>query len=380
MPPISDGQRRAVLALKDALRRAGVEDANPTPEAGEALLLWIDAVDATSKAQRREVRKKTEIAEAIIATAPRPGSGSAAADEAPWRRLEDACRRVEQEIRAPASLRARLDEGRRSMMPRLEHATRERLVPLVTIRRGHLQAELDPVGVKALQDELPGWLTAWSEYAYGWYDTDFDRVVEDAWSPREGALPLAAPRLPDLVPPVLAADLRFPVISMQKEQSSTLGGVFRHGRQGMMMVVGAVGLAGATSLRDDPWFIGAVTIGSLYLGFSQATAERDKQRQTLETDVRSRADQSTRDMLRVWLDRVTDKLNEDARSQLQTRRTAFVAWYRETAAPAQERSRAAAQKTADDIDKARRELPKLQERGRDLEKVDEAIKAARSFG
>jgi hypothetical protein len=294
--------------------------------------------------------------------------------------LEEACRRVEQELRAPSTLRARLDEGRRSMMPRLEHATREKLVPVITEQGGQLRAELDPAGVAALQGELPGWLKAWTEYAYRWYDTDVDRLVDDAWNPREGGLPVPSPRFADLVAPTLASDLRFPVINLQKEQPTTLGGVFRHGRQGMMVLLGMVGLAGASGmqLKNNPLFLGAVAIGAVYVGWSQATAEREKQRETLENDVRNRAEQATRDMLRVWLDRVTDKLNEDARTQLQGRRTAFVQWYRDQVVPAQEKSRAHAQKSAEEVERHRRELPKLQERVRELARVEEALRAARS--
>jgi hypothetical protein len=377
MAAFSDAQRRVVNALSDALRRAGV-DAPPAVTDTEALSGWLDAVEGAWKPLQREARKKTEVSEAIVSTAPRPGLGVGSVDEAPWRRLEEACRRVEQEIRAPSTLRARLDEGRRSMMPRLEHATREKLVPIITERDGQLRAELDPAGVAALQAELPGWLKAWTEYAYRWYDTDVDRLVEDAWNPRDGGLPVPSPRFADLVAPTLSSDIRFPVINLQKEQLSTLGGVFRHGRQGMMMLLGVVGIAGGSELRSNPLFIGAVAIGAVYVGWSQATAEREKQRETLENDVRSRAEQSTRDMLRVWLDRVTDKLNEDARTQLQGRRAAFVQWYRDQVVPAQEKSRANVQKAAEEVERHRRELPKLQERLRELAKVEEALRAARS--
>lgn len=377
MAAFSEAQRRAVTALSDTLRRAGV-DAPPPVTDTEALSGWLDAVESAWKALQREARKKAEVSEAIVSTAPRPGVGATSADEAPWRRLEEACRRIEQEIRAPSTLRARLDEGRRSMMPRLEHATREKLVPIITEHDGQLRAELDPAGVAALQAELPGWLKAWTEYAYRWYDTDVDRLVEDAWNPRDGGLPVPSPRFADLVAPTLASDIRFPVINLQKEQPSTLGGVFRHGRQGMMMLLGVVGLAGGSELRSNPLFIGAVAIGAVYVGWSQATAEREKQRETLENDVRNRAEQATRDMLRVWLDRVTDKLNEDARTQLQGRRAAFVQWYRDQVVPAQEKSRATAQKSAEEVERHRRELPKLQERVRELAKVEEALRAARS--
>lgn len=377
MAAFSEAQRRALTAVSEALRRAGV-DAPPPVTDPEALSGWLDALENAWKPLQREARKKAEVSEAIVSTAPRPGVGAASADEAPWRRLEEACRRVEQEIRAPSTLRARLDEGRRSMMPRLEHATREKLVPIITVHRGQLRAELDPAGVAALQAELPGWLKAWTEYAYRWYDTDVDRLVEDAWNPRDGGLPVPSPRFPDLAAPTLSSDIRFPVINLQKEQPSTLGGVFRHGRQGMMMLLGVVGLAGGSELRSNPLFIGAVAIGAVYVGWSQATAEREKQRETLENDVRNRAEQATRDMLRVWLDRVTDKLNEDARTQLQGRRAAFVLWYREQVVPAQERSRASSQRSAEEIERHRRELPRLQERVRELAKVEEALRAARS--
>jgi len=383
---LSDAQRRAVSALRDVLRRVSLEEPAPAPDSAEGLAPWLDAVEAAWKPLSRETRKKLEVAEALIANAPRPGLGAPSADEAPWRRLEEACRRVEQELRAPASLRPRLEEGRRSMLPRVEHATREKLVPVVTEEEGKLRAELDPAGVQALQGELPGWLKAWTEYAYRWYDTDFDRIVEDAWNPREGGLPVPAPRFADLVAPTVAGDLRFPVIHLQKEQPSTLGGVFRHGRNGMMMLLGVAGLVTRSDAAKDAGFSSGsglvlllALVGAVYIGWSQATTEREKQRETLENDVRNRAEQATRDMLRVWLDRVTDKLAEDARTQLQARRAAFVQWYRDQVIPAQERSRQAVQKAAEEIERHRRELPKLQERSRDLAKVEEALKAARSI-
>ncbi len=145
-----------------------------------------------------------------------------------------------------------------------------------------------------------------------------------------------------------------------------------------MILLGVVGLAGGSETLSNPLFLGAVAIGAVYVGWSQATAVREKQRETLENDVLNRAEQATRDMLRVWLDRVTDKLNEDARTQLQTRRAAFVQRYREQVVPAQEKSRANAQKSAEEVERHRRELPKLQERARELAKVEEALRAARS--
>jgi hypothetical protein len=379
MSALSDAQRRAAATLSDGLRRAGLE-APAAPIDTDALAGWLDAVESVWKPVHREARRKAEVSEAVVTSAPRPGAGAAAADEAPWRRLEDACRRIEQELRTPATLRARLEEGRRSMMPRLEHATREKLVPVITEHEGRLRAELDPAGVAALQAELPAWLTSWTEYAYRWYDTDVDRLVEDAWNPRDGGLPVPPPRFVDLVAPALASDIRFPVINLQREQPGTLGGVFRHGRQGMMMLLGVVGLAGAagSDLKGDPLFLVAVAVGAVYVGWSQATAEREKQRETLENDVRTRAEQATRDMLRVWLDRVADKLNEDARTQLQARRVAFVQWYREQVVPALERSRANIQKSAEEVERHRRELPRLQERLRELARVEEALRAARS--
>ena len=387
MAALTDPKRRAVLSLSDSLRRAGIDAPFPAPDTSEGVSGWLDAVEGVWKPLFREARKKAEVADAVVSNAPRPGMGTASVDEALWRRLEEACRRIEQEIRAPATLRGRLDEGRRSMMPRLEHATREKLVPIVTEADGKLRAELDPAGVAALQGELPGWLKAWTEYAYRWYDTDFDRLVEDAWNPRDGGLPVPSPRLPDLVAPTVAADIKFPVINLQKEQPSTMGGVFRHGRQGMMMLLGLVGIAtrfgGGSSAEGSSGgstgaFLFLALLGALYIGWSQATAERDKQRETLENDVRNRAEQATRDMLRVWLDRVTDKLNEDGRTQLQARRAAFVQWYREQVVPAQDRARAATQKAGEDVERMRKELPKLQERVRDIGKIEEAIKAARS--
>lgn len=372
MSTLTEPQKRALTTLRDALRRVQIDD--PAPDAMEALGPWIEALLATNKQLRRETRKKLELVEAILSVAPRPGMS---ADDAPWRRLEDACRVVEGEIRTHANLRSRLEEGKRSMMPQLEQATQEKLVPMIAVKRAQLIAQLDPQGVQALRDDLPGWLHAWSEYAYRWYDTDFERVVEEAWSPREGGLPVPPPHFAPLTPPHVGVDIRFPAVNIQRERAAWLGGIFRHGRQGMMLLLGGVGLAGSAgmSARNNTCFLLAAAIVAIYIGVSQSAAEREKQHQALEADARSRAEQGAREMLRVWLERVTDKLNEDARTQLQARRAAFIQWYREQVLPAIERNKATVQRAADEAEKARKEVPKLQERARDLGRVEEAVAA-----
>ncbi len=390
MPPLSDAQRRPLTALRDALRRGGIDEPAPAPDTTEAVAPWASAVEAAWKKALSAAQDKLREAESAIAAAPRVAAGATSPEEAGWRRLEEACRRVEQELRAPATLRARLDEGRRSMMPKLEHATREKLVPIILEGDGSIRAELDPSGVGSLQSDLPGWINAWTEYAYRWYDTDFDRLMDDAWNPRDGALPVARPYFQELELPKLSVDIRFPVIRVQREQLGTFEGIFKHGRQGAMMLLGTAGLLGlrgsmtSTSNPDGGLGLGALLLPAalcvaLYIGWSQAAAERDKQRETMENDIRTRADQSTRDMLRVWLDRQTDKLNEDARGKLQVRRAAFVQWYRDTVVPAQERSRAVAQRAAEEVERHRRDLPRLQERVRELTRVEEALRAVRAL-
>lgn len=374
MADLDDRQRRAAQALRDACVPLGQVAAAPTTL--ETTSPWAVTLEKLVRDLSRAVERDLAMNRALQAAAPKPGAG---AEDAPWRRLEEACRRIEGDIKAGGTLRARLDEGRRSMMPRVERVVRERLTPRVQVERARLQATIDPEGLNALRTELPEWVRSWAAYGYGWVDVDLERGVREAWFPRDGDMPLPPPEIAPLESPAFQMDIQFPVLSLEREQSGIWATVARHGRSVFFGLLSMTFLFGVSRNELPGW---AYVIGAVIaLGYAvyQAQSERLKEREKLESDLRVRAETATWETVRHWLDRCADKLNEDARRQLFERREAFVRWYREQVVPARDlREQDAAARNAA-ADQARRDAMKLSERQRDVQKAKDALRALQAL-
>ena len=204
-PPLEDRQKRALRSYRDSLRRLDLPAALPGADIAsfEALDAWLPGAKRALKSAHRAAQRDLAVAEAQISAAPRAGASHG---EAAWKALDDACRVLEQDLVRPGNLRGRLDEGRRSMMPKVEKMVQERLKPDVSVKSKRLVATLDAEGIHALREELPHWVQAWGQFVLDWLEVDLERQVQRLWSPREGDLPIPPPEFsPFQVPAVEGA-------------------------------------------------------------------------------------------------------------------------------------------------------------------------------
>ena len=155
---LDSGLERALRTYKDAVRKIGVKEVNPPVliKGPQTLVDWLPGAKKALRTVRKGVDRDLAVVQAQIAANKGAGSGNTAA----WKRLEDAIRKLESELVSPSTVRQRMDEGRRSMMPRVEKVVAERLVPMVTDAEGRLVAELDQAQINSLEQELPSWIKA----------------------------------------------------------------------------------------------------------------------------------------------------------------------------------------------------------------------------
>lgn len=365
---LDDRQKRAATALLAATGPLGFS--TPAPAGVGDAIAWVKAAETAIKGVSRALDRDLAANRAVLANAPKIG-----ADDAPWKRLEEACRRIEAELKSAPTMRTRLDEGRRSMMPRVERVVRERLVPSLQVQRARVTARIDPVGLEALRTELPDWVRSWAAYGYGWMDVDLDRSIREAWYPREGDLPLPPPDIAPLEPPAFQMEIQFPVITIDREQSGLASTVVRHGRSVFFGLLSMTFLFGVSRNELPGWAYAIGGVGALGYAIYAAQGERMKERERLEQDLRTRAEQATWETVRHWLDRCADKLNEDARRQLFDRREAFVRWYRDSVMPTRDMREQDVQSRTAAAESARRDQTKLQDRQREVQKAKDALKA-----
>ena len=142
------GLERALRTYKDAVRKIGVKEVNPPVliKGPQTLVDWLPGAKKALRTVRKGVERDLAVVQAQIAANKGAGSGNTAA----WKRLDDAIRKLESELVTPSTVRQRMDEGKRSMMPRVEKVVAERLVPMVTDAEGSLVAELDQAQIKSL--------------------------------------------------------------------------------------------------------------------------------------------------------------------------------------------------------------------------------------
>jgi hypothetical protein len=242
----------------------------------------------------------------------------------------------------------------------------------VSQKRRRLEAQLNPAGLAELREELPKWVGAWSRYVFQWVEQDLQRELEIAWSPREGALPISAPRLPTLEPPDIAKEISFPEITVGREITGMASGLMRHARSALF---GILALAGMFGLRSSIpiWLYPIGVLGAAAYGYTLVADERRKDMQRLEQELRQKADSATWDSVKVWLDRSQDRLLEGVRDQLHVRRQAFVDWYRTEVIPRQQERKKQDEERATRLEKLRAEVPKYQETQRNAVRTLQAL-------
>lgn len=377
---LDSGLDRALRSYKDAVRKVGVKEVNPPVliKGPETLIEWLPG----AKKALRSVRKGVERDLAVLQAQINANKGTSGGDSAGWKRLEDAIRRLEAELISPSTVRQRMDEGKRSMMPRVEKVVQERLLPVVTDTGGRLVAELDQAQIKSLEEELPSWIKAWSEYAFRWIEQDRAMLTDQLWKPRDGDLPVPPPNIRPLDLPNFNASIQFPQVSIERKAKGGVGSTLRHGRSVMYGLL-SVAMLGGINLRggggdDDgsmlPYMI-LVGVAAIGLGFAQAKGERAQEVVRLTENAEAKAQQAIRETLRIWLDRCTDKILQSLRDQLATRREELVDWYRGQVMPALQRQLTESSSRGGDADEARRKLPRLQEKDRDIKRAVTSLEA-----
>ncbi len=368
---LTEAQRNAWRRYGDAARRLMLPSLAPPPDprTEEELTTAVQQARAGVDAASREIDR--ELAEAASGSPP---------DDASWKRLEEAVRKLEQDIRAGATLRARLDEGRRSMMPKVERLVHSRLQPVVRVEGRKVVATISPDGLAALREELPQWVSGWSTYAMSWLELDLRRESDIAWSRRDGDLPVAPPYFRPLVAPEITSELTFPEISIQRDAGGFAGVVLRNAKSVLYGVLSMTFLFGI-SRSSIPWWVYPIGfVASVLVGVGMASEERRSERKKLEAEIRQKAEQATWEATRTWLDRMADKLAEAGREQLHQRRFELLTWWRKDVEPMQKQAEKASTAWKARQDQLRMNLPRLQEAKRGLPAVIQALDAIAAEG
>jgi hypothetical protein len=376
---LDSGLDRALRSYKDSVRRLGVNELNPPVviSGPESLAGWLPGAKKALRTARKSTERDLAVAQARISANKKAGTGDAAA----WKRLEEAVRRLEAELISPSTARQRMDEGKRSMMPRIEKVVQERLEPVVAEVGGQLVAELESGQLRNLEQELPSWIKAWSEYSFRWMEHDRAMLTAQLWKPRDGDLPVPAPGIRPFELPSFNASIEFPKISIERKAKGGVGSTLRHGRSAMYGLM-SVAMLGGINLRGGgevgpAMVLSLVAVGgaAIGIGVAQARGERASEIQRLTENAQTKAQQAIRDTLKIWMDRCTDKIMQDLREQLATRRSELVDWYRSQVIPALERRQTASSSRGGEAEEARRRLPRLQERDKDIKRAVAALGA-----
>jgi hypothetical protein len=365
---LTEGQKAAWRKFADSARRLGLPSLAipPDPRSEEDLANAISQARASVEHTAREVER--ELSEA---TQPQ----AAAADDAAWKRLEEACRKLEQDLRSAPTLRARLDEGRRSMMPKVERLVYRRLQPVVRTEGRKVVATVSEDGLTALREELPQWVQGWSQYAFGWLELDLRREVEVAWSRRDGEMPIPPPNFRPLQLPEITSELTFPEVTIHRDAGGFAGTVLRNARSVLYGVLSLTFLFGISRASIPVWVYGVGFLAACAVGMGMASGERREERKKLEAEIRQKAEQATWDASRTWLDRMADKLAESAREQLHNRRFELVEWWRREVEPQQKQAEKAAGAARARADQLRMQVPRLQDAKRNLPGLISALDA-----
>lgn len=362
---LNDRQRRALDSFLQAWARSGLSEP-ALPSATTAGLGEVRAFVTSARAAVAAVQKEADraLAEAQARPAVRPRG---AEDDAAWKRLEAAVTKLETALGAAGTLPKRMEEGKKSMMPKVAKLIQQSLDPQVDVQGGTISARVAPEGMQALAQALPQWVEAWSRYVCGWLDVDLQRVVYEAWTPREGDLPMPPPVLAPLDARAVKAQVDLPELTLDREQVRLGAGMYRHARTVLYGILSMTFLIGLD--RSNKILIVVGILVALFIGYTQVQAERDQERAKISKDLLQNGKEEVRKAVQHSLDRAADRLSDDIKSQLLERRQALVAWYRGEVLPALSRREAEQQAAQAEAEQARQALPKAQERQRELKQV-----------
>jgi hypothetical protein len=369
MSTLSPPVREALRELGSSLRGLGDPTllAPATLDTDAAARAWAAGVAPRLRALAQ--RRAAEKAQAEAAAAPEPPG---AVD--PWKAVDDAFVKLEAEMVGSPALKARLAEGRRSMASKAERVVQEHLSARVELVGARASAGLDPEGVRALQDALPGWVLGWAEYTAGAYAVDWHRLVDRLWTGKDGELPVPRPPVAPLALPGRPEAPAFPTVHQTLDLEG-LGGVLKHARSvlyGMMSLGVVFGLRAGSGV--SPLVLGALALGAAGLGYVQHRAERASRIERFEAEVARRAEAAVKAVLSAWYDRQNDKLLEHFTAELHERRAALIAWHRAEVAPRRARDERAAAARRAAVEAARKQLAELERGQRELDRAQAALR------
>ena len=263
-----------------------------------------------------------------------------------WEEVERVCGRSEELLRSIPTLRERLEEGRRSLMPRVTKALNDYIEVEIEEEGKHFIARLNPKNLQELEESLPEWAESWLQHTLDWVNYDLQQSLRLIWSPRQHTLPIGSPPFEPIATPTKAriqSTFHLSDLEIKRKKSGLVGGIYRHARTALY---GAMSIAFLSGLRGniDP-MIGKILmiltgISAVTYGLSQARADKEQERDKLREELEKRSERLIQEAVKIWLDRVADKLNGYLREEGYQRRFAFVHWYQSVLLPAKESARA----------------------------------------
>ena len=213
--------------------------------------------------------------------------------------------RIEDMLRNPSTLKSRLDEGRRSMMPRISPRVAELVNVTLTETEAQYTAAIDSDSLLSLKSELEDWAKAWMTYTVQWLTFDINRQIEYLWVQRDGSTMLEQPTIRPLEVSMLSTTFHAPSLKGEKDKASLAGGVYRNFRTilyGVMSFTFLFGLRGSGG--DSGLFTGLMVMAgvvAVVYGFLQASAIKNETAKTCVLSSKTRQSEKPAMPVRIWL-------------------------------------------------------------------------------
>ncbi|MBL8618162.1 MAG: hypothetical protein JNM72_21295 [Deltaproteobacteria bacterium] len=369
--PLRDAQSSALEKLGEHLR-----DLDPGPRArprsfadGQRLIADAEArlQLAARQLEEREAKRAKLEGQLQRLDSARPGLKATEVQA-----VLDQAQVLDGKLLEAGTLKTRLDEGLRSLRPKVHKLISEKLQPVIAARGDQMVASVDPAGQKGLEAELPEWVTRWEEYVRLNLDHDLANLTEDLWQRLDKEpLVLPPPTLPPLPVVQLKYDLQLPTVNVERDAVEMGSGMLRHGRSliyGLMSVAGLAGLrgsgGGAAEAGDRLLFgLGAVLmmVGAAAFGAYQTRRDRAREERRLNEQARERAERAVRDAVNHWLDRCKDRFQLQFTTRMRDQRLVLRRWVEAEVRPTLQRVR----QQSDDLERQKAEakagLDKLRE-------------------
>ena len=369
MSDITSSQKRAITAYASSIKRLGVSELVPPAfESAEDLSAFLDAIGPEFQKTKKRFQNELEVYKKAQSEAPSIGGKSNI-----WAELDRKVDRIEDMLRNPSTLKSRLDEGRRSMMPRISPRVAELVNVTLTETEAQYTAAIDSESLLSLKSELEDWAKAWMTYTVQWLTFDINRQIEYLWVRRDGSTMVEQPTIRPLEVSMLSTTFHAPSLKGEKDKASLAGGVYRNFRTilyGVMSFTFLFGLRGSGG--DSGLFTGLMVMAgvvAVVYGFLQAKRDQERDGENLRAQLQDKAEREARDAVRIWLDRISDKMIQDVREQLHNRRSELFIWYRTSVVPQRDSYAAAQEQRKKMASEATVKIRDLEAKIRDLDRA-----------